>query len=147
MPSKEAHVVAAIENQRVIDYLCERIDDHPGWVVTVAFYKALHLVEAAFAGESAGSAHTDDHKTRNATLKKTKRYSHIWKYYQPLWVASLIARYLRENEQAPTYDVFSGYMPSSVVRDKALGHYLRQIEKSVGDLLGDPDYLTGQPTA
>jgi hypothetical protein len=139
MPNKEAHVAAAVENQKVIDYLCEKIDDHPGWVVTVAFYKALHVVEAMFAGESSGQSHTDSHMTRNKVLKNRK-YSHIWKFYQPLYTASLIARYLRENENLPTYEIFSKFMPSETVENLVLNHYLRQIEKSAGNILGESDF-------
>lgn len=139
MPNKEAHIAAALENQKVIDYLCERADDHPGWVVTVAFYKALHVVEAMFAGDPSGPGHTDSHIIRNNVLKNRK-YSHIWKNYQPLYTASLIARYLRSNENAPTYEVFSAFMPANVVKNMVLGHYLRQVEKSAGNILGDPDF-------
>jgi len=138
MPNKEAHLAAALENQKVIDFLCNKIDDHPGWVVTVAFYKALHVVEAMFAEGPSMPGHTDDHKTRNAILKD-KRFSHIWKNYRPLWTASLIARYLRENTNSPTYDIFSSYMPPAIVKNLVLGHYLKQVEKSAGNLMGDPN--------
>ena len=50
MPSKEAHLTAAKRNQATIDYLLAG-DEHLPWVVTVAFYKALHLVEAVFAAD------------------------------------------------------------------------------------------------
>ncbi len=61
MPTKEAHVAVAKSNQRTIDYLLQT-DDHLGWVVTVAFYKALHIVEAMLhADQSAPRKHTDDH--------------------------------------------------------------------------------------
>jgi hypothetical protein len=137
MPSKESHVAAAVENQKVIDYLCERIEDYPGWVAVVAFYKALHVVEATFASNS---IHMDNHRDRNRLLKSDPRYSHIWKNYRPLWDASLIARYLREDEKHPTHDVFATYMPPEVVKAMILGHYLRQVEKSSGAMLGDSEF-------
>ena len=78
--------------------------------------------------------HTDDHKARNNLLKTTRRYQQLWKFYRPLFQASLIARYLRENTGAPTYAVFPQYMPSTAVKDRVLGHYLKQIEKSASAL-------------
>ncbi len=41
MPSREAHIAAARENQRALEYLSERFDSFGGWVAVVAFYKAL----------------------------------------------------------------------------------------------------------
>ena len=49
MPSSEAHVRAALNNQATIDYLLAGGVVHAPWVVTVAFYKALHVVEAVLA--------------------------------------------------------------------------------------------------
>ncbi len=143
MPSKPAHVAAALANQRTIDYL-RKDDEHLPWVVAIAFYKALHLVEALLAGDpQSPTRHTDDHKTRNRLLKTTNRYRNIWMAYRPLYEASLIARYLREDANAPTYDVFSSYMPKAVVESRVLGHYLIQIEKSVGNLLGEAGFPHG----
>jgi hypothetical protein len=92
MPSKEAHLAAARENQRAIDYLCLKIEDFPGWVTTVAFYKALHVIEALFAVDGAGrGGHTDRHEERNSRLRETRRYQQLWKFYRPLYQASLIS--------------------------------------------------------
>jgi hypothetical protein len=54
MASKAAHVAAAKHNQATIDYLLAGSDEHLPWVVTVAFYKALHIVEAASAAKLLG---------------------------------------------------------------------------------------------
>lgn len=87
MPSKEAHVAAAKQNQATIDYLLIS-NDHLPWVVTVAFYKALHVVEAVFVADThSPAAHTDDHKVRNRLLKTTNRYQQLWRMYRPLWEA------------------------------------------------------------
>ena len=135
MPSREAHIAAARENQRALEYLSERIDSFGGWVAVVAFYKALHLVEALFASDGTEGGHTDDHRTRNAVLKNTNRYQHIWRFYRPLYQTSLIARYLRENERAPDYEVFSRFMPPEKVQSQIIGHYLKQVEASVERLM------------
>lgn len=142
MPSKEAHLAAAAENQQAIDYLSERLDDFPGWTTTVAFYKALHIVEALFAVDGAGAGgHTDDHRERNRILKQTKRYQQIWRYYRELFQASLVARYLREDQSGPTYEVFSRYMPPQRVRQLVLNHWLRQLGMSAARLAGDDAFI------
>lgn len=142
MPSKEAHIAAAKENQATIDCLLAQSDEHLRWVVTIAFYKALHVVEALLAGDSQSPVdHTDEHSTRNKLLKTTRRYENIWRHYRPLWEASLIARYLRANESGPAYDVFTNYMPRPVVESMVLRHYLAKIITSAGKLLNDPEFL------
>jgi hypothetical protein len=138
MPSKDAHLAAARENQFVIEYLCEKVDEFPGWITTVACYKALHIIEALFAVDGTGVyGHTDRHEQRNNLLKTSKRYQQLWKFYRPLFQASLIARYLRENQNGPTFEVFSQYMPPANVTRLVLGHYLKQVEKSATKLATD----------
>jgi hypothetical protein len=138
MPSKDAHLAAAKANQNAIDYLLVRIKDFPGWTITIAFYKALHIVEALFAVDGQEVAqHTDSHEERNSLLKKTKRYQQIWIFYRKLYQASLIARYLQEDEKGKDCEVFSKYMPPEDVKQLALGHWLLQIQKSAATLTGD----------
>lgn len=111
MPSKEAHVAVAKRNQATLDFLLGG-DDHLPWVVTVAFYKALHIVEAVFAADRhSPMPHTDDHKVRNRLLKTTNRYAQLWRMYRPLWDASLVARYLRVDDNSPSYTDFARTPP------------------------------------
>ena len=140
MPSKQSHIQAAKSNQITIDYLLKD-DAHLAWAVTVAFYKALHTVEALLANGQEPVEHTDDHKIRNRLLKSNRRYAQIWKMYRPLFEASLIARYLRSDDNAPTYEVFSTYMPRKSVESLVMNHYLVQLERSVCHLAGDPNFL------
>jgi hypothetical protein len=142
MPSKEAHLAAARENQLAIDYLAEELDRFSGWTATIAFYKALHVVEALFAIDGAGvGGHTDKHKIRNKVLKTTPRYQQIWRNYRELFQTSLIARYLRSDEHAPEHEIFSQYMPPEVVRRMVLNHWLRQVEKSAANLAGEGNFV------
>lgn len=106
MPSKQAHIQAAKSNQVTIDYLLKD-DAHLAWAVTVAFYNAMHTVEALLANGQESVEHTDDHKVRNRLLKSDRRYAQVWKMYRPLFEASLVARYLRSDDNGPTYEVFS----------------------------------------
>lgn len=143
MPSKESHIAAAKRNQITLDYLLNGGDEHLPWAVTVAFYKALHVVEAVFAADKQSPVpHADDHKLRNQALKTVKRYQHLWRMYRPLWEASLIARYLRVDGNAATYTDFSQYMSREDVEARVLGHYLAQLEASAARLLGEPELFT-----
>ncbi len=131
MPSKATHISAAQENQVTLDYLCERIDDHLPWVTTVAFYRAVHIVEAVLADDADG--HSDSHKARNDVLKSQRKYQHIWRNFRPLYNVSCVARYLGKD---PNYKGFSDYMPTAEVKSKVLNHYLSQIEQSAKRILG-----------
>ena len=86
--------------------------------------------------------HTDDHKIRNRLLKTTNRYAQLWRMYRPLWEASLVARYLQVDDNAPAYEDFTQYMSRTQVEQRVLGHYLVQIEASASKLLGDPGLLS-----
>lgn len=139
MPSKESHVETAKRNQQTIDHLLAN-DDHLAWAVTVSFYKALHVVETLLCCDAQSPCkHTDDHKSRNKLLKRTRRYEAIYRLYRPLQDASLVARYLQSEPGSTVYDDFSKYMDRQAVENMAIGHYLRQIENSAKRLLGEPD--------
>jgi hypothetical protein len=61
----------------------------PDWIVTVAFYQAVHLVEMVFAHDirPAGGSHI----ARNQTLKR--HYPDLWREYRPIYTLSRTARY------------------------------------------------------
>ncbi len=132
MASKEAHLALANRNQAVLEYLLQQPDCCAEWIVTVAFYKALHLVEALFAHDGKGHGHS--HEQRDRMLKGEPRYRHIYKHYRPLWAASVVARYL-ENPWGDSFRSFADYLSPQDVQQKMVGHHLRQIERSVERLL------------
>ena len=134
-----------MENNAALQYLLLRIDDFPQWVITVAFYKALHIVEAMFAADSKSKKKdTDNHETRNRLLKTERRYQQIWSHYRVLWNDSLVARYLKENE---TFDSknppfrFLNYLPAEMIVNQHLNHHLHQILESARTLLKDRTFL------
>lgn len=140
MPSKTAHLLAAKKNADTIAYLKERFEDFPEWVVTVAFYRALHIVEAVFYDDDESSVdHTDQHSTRNRHLKQTRRYQNLWRHYRPLYNDSMVARYLQGHADDDIVEVFSSYLSTKDIEDKHLNHNLRQVERTAKTLLGDPD--------
>lgn len=134
MPSRESHLALAERNQRTLDYLLKECDTHSAWVATVAFYKALHLVEATFTSNPDPHKHHHNHESREAYLKRTARYKHIWSFYRQLLSASLVARYL-ENRNASEISSFAEYLSPDEVRGKVVGHWLKQIEASVAKML------------
>lgn len=131
MPEASAHEQQALRNQKAIDHLLTSDEGHPEWVTTVAFYKALHLVEAVFCCDpKSPKKHTCEHSVRNGMLRGTKSFSKIWKHYAPLYRLSLLARYLHHTNGGGGHQSFADYMSVDDVKDKVLGHRLKQIEKA-----------------
>ena len=96
MACESVHIQVANRNQGTINHLCEDRKEHSTWIVTVAFYKALHIVEAVFASDSS-IRHTSDHATRFVKLRTTRKYEHIYRRYSKLSRASNVARYLEDD--------------------------------------------------
>ena len=131
MPSRDAHLRLAEANQKAIDYLLLQYKKFSDWITTVAFYKALHLVEALFAKEG---RHGQSHERRERILKTERKYQHIYKHYYPLLEASLVARYLEDREKGE-YGSFSEYLAPDEVKTEILNYRLKNIERSVKKLL------------
>ena len=131
MPNFEAHEEAANRNQKVLNCLLENYDHSPDdfahWVIAVAFYKALHLVEAIFYTDG---FHSTDHRERNQRLKDVKKFGHIWKHYRPLFEASMVARYLVNPHSGTDQTDLNTYLSDTAIRSQFINHHLRQIEKT-----------------
>src|SRR5256885_1093085 len=108
MPSQQAHLELARRNQELIEHLSKDLHRFPDWVTTVAFYRALHLVEAVFA-EDADIRHGGDHGSRQRHLKSNRKYTTIYKAYHPLWTASIVARYLEDRNADIEVSSFAKY--------------------------------------
>ena len=144
MPSRESHLTAVEQNSTVLSHLVAADQDFSPWIVTVAFYKALHVVEAVFASDpNIDIDGTDDHKSRNGVLKSNNRYQKIWRHYTQLWNDSLIARYLVSHNHGveTVYSDFSEYMSKEKVISIHLNHNLKQVIKSSQTVLGDDEFL------
>jgi hypothetical protein len=98
-------------------------------VATVAFYKALHLVDALLAHDF--GEHGRNHKRRQRTLKEHPPYRQIYDHYRVLKDASEIARYLG-NQDGVTFDA---YLSDEEVRRVLLGYRLDRLEKSLRKML------------
>ncbi len=136
MPSEKAHIQLAVRNQEALDHLCGDSERFPEWIATIAFYKALHVVEAVFTrAKGLGLQHGDSHRTRAEILKKTKRFTNLYKHYHPLWTASTIARYLQDHSTGKTFSAFTDYLTTDQVLRILVGHHLKQIQISSANLL------------
>jgi inorganic triphosphatase YgiF len=85
MATEAAHLKKAEPNQRFLETIG---DDFPDWLAVVAFYKAVHLVEALFARKKSPS---HNHSQRNYRLKR--QFPSIWMHFRPLYGASMLLRY------------------------------------------------------
>ena len=131
MPNQANHLSTARENHAISLILLED-GKSLAWATTIAFYSALHLVEAAFAHEG---KHFDNHPSRNQHLKTVRNLQNIWKHYKPLYDHSLRARYLTD-EKGSAEELMIKTLGVTGVRDRVLNHHLRQVEKSVAKILG-----------
>jgi hypothetical protein len=109
MPSQQAHLELARRNQELIDHLLRDPERFPDWIVTAAFYRALHLIEAVFFMDPS-IKHGGDHGSRFQHLKSNRKYAAIYKAYHPLWTASIVARYLEDKESGTQISSFSKYL-------------------------------------
>jgi len=129
--TEQEHLALADKNERVIHFLRPEMNKFSDWVTTVAFYRALHLVDAVLARDK---KEVYTHGDRARILRGTSRYQKIYQHYRPLYVASLVARYLQDADGS-TYHTFSDFMPPELVERIILGYRLKEIEQSVGKLL------------
>lgn len=133
MPDKDSHLAVANRNRVLIDQLLAAGNQHAEWVAVIAFYRALHLVDAVLFVEHP-ARHGGSHEQRNQLLKTTRKYANLNKYYRPLFAASLVARYLKAEGQG--YRTFEAYMSGDDVVNELLNHYLKQVEKSAEKIIG-----------
>ena len=138
MPSEAAHLALARQNQDLIDHLLPELNRFADWVSVVAFYKALHIVEALFSHEPS-IRHGGNHEVRERHLKTNGKFKEIYKHYRPLWAAATVARYLADPSTKGTeYKCFTDYLTPAAVQAKILNHYLRRLQNSAELLLGRP---------
>ena len=106
MPSYQAHLYQAQHNEGLLSELMASLS-YKDWLVTVAFYSAIHYVEAAFFNNPA-IGHTDTSIPTDPNTGRWRDAPHIWrmkllekhyakdvwKGFRSLYNASWVARYL-----------------------------------------------------
>ena len=133
MVSDQDHLSLASHNASAIEFLLQGGDAFADWVATIAFYQALHLVDALLYRD--GRGHGIDHASRLDILKRANRYKKIYRHYRPLSQAATIARYLEVRGSRRSYSHFVQYMPMEQVVQTLLKCHLSAIEKSITGLL------------
>jgi len=97
MPTSQAHLRQAQHNRDLIGALDPTNTNFLDWVVTAAFYAALHRIEAWFAAKE---LHFEEHTHRDDWLSRAKELrSVVWPRYKELEFQSRQARY-----QCVTFD-------------------------------------------
>lgn len=86
MPAASEHREKAASCERVFQRLNERRPAEADWVVIIAFYAALHWVDAVLAQQA---HHPTNHRERNRAAQRLP----LWNDYHELYVTSRIARY------------------------------------------------------
>ena len=129
MPSESDHLALAAHNQETIAFLLTGGDRFADWTVTVAFYRALHLVDAML--DRIEGIDGIDHQQRSLILRSNRRYANILKHYNALKEASLIARYLCDRGASRSFKAFSDYCRPDRVKPEFVDGRLRELEKSI----------------
>jgi hypothetical protein len=132
MAPYQAHLDQARHNTELAQYLAQDMV-YKDWVITAAFYAAVHYVEAAFAkrgwhGDQTGGE--SPHIWRLNQLRQRKEYpTDCWKAYKSLYESSRKVRYLLLWQE--TSSVANSYYSDDDVR-QFLTEDLQTIQNSLG---------------
>ena len=90
MADRDRHICQARRNVRLLSTFSVTGTEYADWGITVAFYTALHLLEAYLAGRK---VHLHDHSTRNSAVAREARLRAVGRHYMTLYWESRHARY------------------------------------------------------
>ena len=114
MPTEGVHLRQLRHNLDFLRFLSVSATPYPDWMATVAFYAAVHAIEAWLARRG---IHSHSHHERNIHLRNF--LPHLWQHYRRLEVASRLARY-------------EGVHPSETLLRQLVDHDLTTILQSLG---------------
>jgi len=137
MAKSSDHVSLANKSQLALSTLINDHSSHSEWIATVAFYKAIHLVEAAC--RTLGKKHPHNHNSRLDLLKSRKEIQPIYKHFKHLYVASCIARYLHDKDSDQAYSTFDDYIAPNDVAEVLVNKRLKCIEDELMKYLSEID--------
>ncbi len=137
MASELDHVALANKNHDCLLHLASNPAAFPEWVTTIAFYKAVHVVEAVFANLL--GMHSTSHDNRQYRLKTDPKLKSGFVDYQALMTASRIARYLEASSggRHNTYRAFSDSISPSDVMSQLVYKRLHRVEQFMLPFLSD----------
>lgn len=96
---------------------------YPDWIVTVAFYTAVHAVDSLLARDRQT---VTSHEARNDILIRTNRYQKIRTHCLQLYDLSRTVRYLAKPAK---------WVPTHLIMEKVIRELLYPIENSVQKLI------------
>lgn len=137
MAKSSDHISLANKNQIALSTLIQDKSPHSEWIATIAFYKAIHVIEAAC--RQLGMKHAHNHNTRLELLRVKNEFKPIYKHFRHLYVASCIARYLHDNENKKSYSSFDDYLEPSIVAQELVQIRLKHIEDGLLQYLSEAD--------
>jgi putative flippase GtrA len=112
MPSEADHIAMANTNHCTLLYLLGQHANHPEWIATVAFYKALHLTEAVL--HARWGMDSSNHNQRLETVKRMMGVKYHVNFHV-LYQKSRIARYLQDSGSRTNYSRFTDHLSADQV--------------------------------
>ena len=102
MPDTHQHLRKYNSNKNLLNSqeMNPETTEHCDWVIIVAFYSAIHLIEKVLAEND---SHTHNHLQRLDRIEQDEKFKKIRAKYNALWNKSSIARYkarIANTEQA-----------------------------------------------
>lgn len=92
MPTPEKHFNQYNKNRKFLNALIQQNSIHYDWIVTIAFYSALHLIDQFIVSQNS-SFKPDDHKKRNNLVGRVDKLKPIREEYLSLQLDSHYSRY------------------------------------------------------
>lgn len=126
MASGRDRIDLANKNHEMLVHLLKDVNRFPEWCATVAFYKALQIVDALLYERY---KQPNNHNDRLALLKQIPELEPIHKHFRFLWSASTIARYLHDVESGLGYSRFTDFMQPDDVLLRLVGQRLVKAEQ------------------
>ena len=135
MAAELRHVALANRNHRALKVLLPRAAEVPEWIATVGFYKAVQIAEAVFSHQPF-CRNSSGHRDRLDTLKDVRPAGgELFKQYDPLMSASMLARYLRDEHTGRDVSSFEQFIPPEKVVRRSVKGRLRTFEQHAVGLL------------
>lgn len=143
MAREAEHIRLANRNHKVLLFLVKRPRENAEWIATVAFYKAVQVVEAVFATHL--QKHCHGHVERLNELKQRAFPIELFKSLRPLYCASSVARYLVDSGgkivdppvPAVSYSQFVDYLSAEDVLEKLVLKHLVTLEQHAKKFLSE----------
>src|SRR5258708_19395169 len=132
MASEADHIALANKCHDALIAVLGDGEQESEWITTIAFYKAVQIVEAVFT--QSGIPSSASHRGRSESLTRKLGNEPLFQQYQFLLNASRIARYLHD-ESGKGFTRFTDFIPADRVVHRIIKKRLAPLEQQcVGPL-------------